>query len=245
MVDTATYDAHGGLALALATWLMLLQRRGLTPVDPQVRGLCEGLTAATGPDEGDAAAEVLLAHLVERLGPSPDPDTVFALALEVFGQGITHGFPGASRAERISAIRRHQFGGGAPWLARIWERSAAGRVGPRWLVVQEVTDQVLTLDRGTTSGLLVHDQNDLGILGSLPARIDRELLASWAEAVPELQRPLVEALVRCVPSSGDLTNAVKLDLAREVRSFYRAHPAALALQASGGTLPPTVANHRG
>ncbi|MCA9545639.1 MAG: coproporphyrinogen III oxidase, partial [Myxococcales bacterium] len=28
--------------------------------------------------------------------------------------------------------------------------------------------QVLTLDRGTTSGLLVHDQNDVGILGSLP-----------------------------------------------------------------------------
>ena len=39
--------------------------------------------------------------------------------------------------------------------------------------------QVLTLDRGTTSGLLVHDQNDLGIMGSLPARVDRDLLASW------------------------------------------------------------------
>jgi coproporphyrinogen III oxidase len=39
--------------------------------------------------------------------------------------------------------------------------------------------QVLTLDRGTTSGLLVHDQNDVGILGSLPSQIDRALLASW------------------------------------------------------------------
>jgi len=28
--------------------------------------------------------------------------------------------------------------------------------------------QVLTLDRGTTSGLLVHDQNDIGIMGSIP-----------------------------------------------------------------------------
>ncbi|MBV1959828.1 MAG: coproporphyrinogen III oxidase, partial [Pseudomonadales bacterium] len=37
--------------------------------------------------------------------------------------------------------------------------------------------QVLTLDRGTTSGLLVHNQNDIGILGSLPSHIDRSLLA--------------------------------------------------------------------
>ena len=44
--------------------------------------------------------------------------------------------------------------------------------------------QVLTLDRGTTSGLLVHDQNDLGILGSLPSRVDPELFARWAERAP-------------------------------------------------------------
>ncbi len=41
--------------------------------------------------------------------------------------------------------------------------------------------QVLTLDRGTTAGLLAHGQNDIGTLGSLPARIDRSLLASWLE----------------------------------------------------------------
>ena len=41
--------------------------------------------------------------------------------------------------------------------------------------------QVLTLDRGTTSGLLVHDQNDVGILASLPSHVNRNLLASWKQ----------------------------------------------------------------
>ena len=57
--------------------------------------------------------------------------------------------------------------------------------------------QVLTLDRGTTSGLLVHDQNDVGILGSLPSHIDSERLASWQQKVPEPQGELVAALVAC------------------------------------------------
>lgn len=39
--------------------------------------------------------------------------------------------------------------------------------------------QVLTLDRGTTSGLLIHDQNDIGIMGSLPSHVDRRLLQNW------------------------------------------------------------------
>lgn len=38
--------------------------------------------------------------------------------------------------------------------------------------------QVLTLDRGTTSGLLIHDQNDVGIMGSIPSHVNRELLSS-------------------------------------------------------------------
>jgi coproporphyrinogen III oxidase len=105
--------------------------------------------------------------------------------------------------------------------------------------------QVLTLDRGTTSGLLVHDQNDLGIMGSLPSFVDRNLLASWRLRLPELQRPLLEALVDVLPDStpSRVTNDVRLALAAAVRAFYRAQPEALELQASGGRVPPTVANH--
>jgi coproporphyrinogen III oxidase len=103
--------------------------------------------------------------------------------------------------------------------------------------------QVLTLDRGTTSGLLVHDQNDIGILGSLPSHVDRDLLASWASKVQPPQDILVHEIVRVL--RGDtVDDDTKRELAAVVREFYRAYPEALAMQATGDVVPPTVANHR-
>lgn len=105
--------------------------------------------------------------------------------------------------------------------------------------------QVLTLDRGTTSGLLIHDQNDVGIMGSLPSHIDRALLASWAARAPAPQDKLVEALVDVLPEEAPspVSDATRKQLAEAVRAHYRAHPDALALQASGNIVPPTVKNH--
>jgi len=105
--------------------------------------------------------------------------------------------------------------------------------------------QVLTLDRGTTSGLLVHRDNDVGILGSLPSHVDRDQLLSYGERVPELQRDLVRALASALPeeSPAPVTDEVKRDLAAIVRRHYEDHPEALSLQATGNVLPPTVANH--
>lgn len=102
--------------------------------------------------------------------------------------------------------------------------------------------QVLTLDRGTTSGLMVHDQNDVGIMGSLPARVDVDLLRSWRAKVLPVQQKLVDALADAL-GDGQVDGPTKARLAAAVRAHYRAHPEALALQASGGILPPTVANH--
>ena len=94
--------------------------------------------------------------------------------------------------------------------------------------------QVLTLDRGTTSGLLVHDQNDLGVMGSLPSYVDRGLLASWVPKMPkpqdELLRAIGAALAEEQPSK--VTDEVRVALAQIVRAHYRAHPEALALQAA-------------
>lgn len=106
--------------------------------------------------------------------------------------------------------------------------------------------QVLTLDRGTTSGLLVHDQNDVGIMGSLPSHVDRRLLASWGEKVPKPQDELVRALVAALPGDdvAHVTDEVRATLAKVVRGHYRAHPEALELQAAGNLVPPTVDNHR-
>lgn len=106
--------------------------------------------------------------------------------------------------------------------------------------------QVLTLDRGTTSGLMVHNQNDVGILGSLPARIDKNLLASWQSRMPEPQDRLLDKLLAALPNAGVCTigEDVKRKLADAVRAHYRQFPEALELQASGNTTPPTVDNHR-
>lgn len=105
--------------------------------------------------------------------------------------------------------------------------------------------QVLTLDRGTTSGLLVHDQNDVGILGSLPSRVDGALLASWKPRMTPPQDDLLEAIVGVLGSSVKRVDAEqKAALAKVVRAHYRRHPEAIAMQASGDVVPPTVSNHR-
>ncbi|KIG14411.1 Coproporphyrinogen III oxidase, aerobic [Enhygromyxa salina] len=95
--------------------------------------------------------------------------------------------------------------------------------------------QVLTLDRGTTSGLLVHDQNDVGIMGSLPSFVDRELLASWLPRLPDVQKPLLRGILDALPqrSPSLVSDETRAALAKRLRAHYRAHPEALALQASG------------
>jgi len=106
--------------------------------------------------------------------------------------------------------------------------------------------QVLTLDRGTTTGLLVHNQNDVGIMGSLPARVDSELLRSWVGRMQSPQDQLLNALIASLPDSSpvQLEEAVKKDLAAVVRKHYRSHPEAMNMQASGTTIVSTVDNHR-
>lgn len=106
--------------------------------------------------------------------------------------------------------------------------------------------QVLTLDRGTTSGLLVHDQNDVGIMGSLPSHVDRALLSSWRDRMPPPQGELLDAIVAALPDGtpSPVTDDAKRALAHAVRHHYRGHPEAISLQASGDVIPPTVDNHR-
>ncbi len=130
-------------------------------------------------------------------------------------------------------------------LARDVEVSAESRA--RQLAYHTVyLFQVLTLDRGTTSGLLVHDQNDVGILGSLPSHVDRGLLRSWRDRMPAPQGELLDGIVGALEDAepSPVTVPVKRALAEVLRAHYRAHPEALALQASGDIIPPTVANHR-
>jgi coproporphyrinogen III oxidase len=106
--------------------------------------------------------------------------------------------------------------------------------------------QVLTLDRGTTSGLLVHNQNDVGILASLPSHVNRPLLASWKSKMPAPQDLLLERMIDCLPNKdvSPVEDETKQALANCLRKHYLAHPEAIDMQASGNSVPPTVKNHR-
>ena len=104
--------------------------------------------------------------------------------------------------------------------------------------------QVLTLDRGTTSGLLIHAQNDVGIMGSLPTFVNKALLKSWVSKVQAPQDELVKSLVNAIKENGEIDVKTKEKLAQAVRSHYKQYPQALSMQASGNTVPNTVDNHK-
>jgi len=105
--------------------------------------------------------------------------------------------------------------------------------------------QVLTLDRGTTSGLLVHDQNDIGIMGSIPSYVNRDLLKSWISKMPQPQDKLVMTLLDSLPdvTPTPVNVQTKKKLANSVRNHYQRYPEALNMQASADIIPPTVSNH--
>lgn len=105
--------------------------------------------------------------------------------------------------------------------------------------------QVLTLDRGTTSGLLIHNDNDLGIMGSLPAHVDKQLLIKWLESMPVPQDELLQGLIDVISgeTKSHIDDKTKLKLAEIVRQHYQKHPKALTMQAQGFTVPTTVDNH--
>ena len=105
--------------------------------------------------------------------------------------------------------------------------------------------QVLTLDRGTTSGLLVHDENDTGILGSLPSHVDKSLLASWLPKHSPLQQDLLQRLILALPPGERVlvNDEIKVKIAEVARGFYKQHPEAQDFLARGKVVPPTVANH--
>lgn len=86
--------------------------------------------------------------------------------------------------------------------------------------------QVLTLDKGTTAGLLVHDQNDLGTLASLPRFVDRRLLVQWIDETPEPRDNLVKDLVALLPLGDhcEITTAIKLKIAQTIRQHYQQYP---------------------
>ncbi len=93
--------------------------------------------------------------------------------------------------------------------------------------------QVVTLDRGTTAGLLVHNENDIGILGSLPFIINKNLLSSWIPITLDPQDLLLERIVNLMPNVAlvEIDSVLKIKIAEVIRKFYLEFPSALNNQA--------------
>ena len=106
--------------------------------------------------------------------------------------------------------------------------------------------QVLTLDRGTTSGLLAHSHNDVGTLGSLPTHVNGDLLRQWVPQMPQPQDQLLSKIIEVFsgPSPWEVNAEAKVKIAGKMREHYQRFPEALSLQASGNVIPQVVTHHR-
>jgi len=135
----------GDLALAVATWVYQLHAAGIVPDDAELAGHCAAVEQATEREAGDAAGMDLVRRVDALLGGG-EPAQVATLASQLYGDRVKTDLGGGSREERVARIRKYQFGSSLPWLARIWERDEAGEVGPSWLLVERVTDQVFAMD---------------------------------------------------------------------------------------------------
>ena len=79
------------------------------------------------------------------------------------------------------------------------------------------------MDKGTTYGLLAHSDNDVGTLGSLPCKVDRDLLASWRPQMPQVQQLLLDDILEVLSdeSPSVVHPATRAALAEVVRQHYR------------------------
>lgn len=92
--------------------------------------------------------------------------------------------------------------------------------------------QVLTLDRGTTAGVLVHSQNDIGIMGSLPSFVNKPLLDSWIAKMQTPQDTLLTKLIDVIDDNGVIDKETKERFANVLREHYALYPDAIHMQAS-------------
>jgi len=146
MADVS-YTPEDLLRLTLATWIFRLSQAGVAPEDGPMGDLCTGVACAEDAKTGDELGWALVARVGELLGDADGkPDAMRALATTLYGDRVSFDLGGGTRDARTTRIRRYQFGRALPWLARIWERSPEGSVGPVWLLVEQVTDQVIAMD---------------------------------------------------------------------------------------------------
>lgn len=137
---------HSSLCYTFATWAFELFVAGVDPADDSLSERLRTALTAKDPESGEAAGHSLVDRVAEILGADEGPDGVLAAAQGLYGERAKGDLGRGERDERTTRIRKYQFGARLPWLARIWERQEDGGVAPGWVVVEEMTDQVLAMD---------------------------------------------------------------------------------------------------
>ena len=226
-----------------AYWRIMADLNPAIPHPADTARFTAALAAAAGPVHADAARQGDRYFYIPALGRHRGVSHFY---LEQYATADAAADRALAHAVAAAAIETH-----AAIVADVLAHHAAPSDEERAAQLAYHTlyfFQVLSLDRGTTSGLLIHDQNDVGILGSLPSHVDRALIASWRSRVSPPIDQLVDGLLAALPPGDGAVGVdaeVKRRLASCVRAFYKAQPRALELQARGDVVPPTVQNHRG
>jgi hypothetical protein len=142
MADAGRDD---NLDLVLATWVFLLHVSGVAPSDAELAAACKAISDATEATSGDKAGDALIKKVRALVGDSHSPEHVAEIARKLYGDRARTDLGAGSREERTTRIRKYQFGKNLPWIARIHEKRN-GSVGPSWLLVEQVTDNVMAMD---------------------------------------------------------------------------------------------------
>lgn len=135
----------GDLQVTLATWLTFVRSAGHALLDPRLDAAVVALSEATGA-EARALGPALVALLREGLDDEASPEAVAAYLNGLLGAGKVGPIRADDRDARTRALRSYQYRTSLPLVVRIYDRFPDGSVGPHWVMVERVTDQVSCMD---------------------------------------------------------------------------------------------------
>lgn len=137
--------ADTNLEVTLATFLYLVRRGGVPVRDEKVEAACAAI------DGGGADVAALGRQLVDavrpRLGNGGVDEVIEGLrGLLGADRVLTDLGTEPDRDARVAAIRRATFGRHLPWLAVIADRTADGKLGEHWVMVEDFGDEARVMD---------------------------------------------------------------------------------------------------
>ena len=141
----STTAKAGDLGAALATWIYMVDDGGHRPADTGLVAACDALRSGTA-DNADALGQALVDAVAKSLGTDHSAAAVRAWLNAQLGDTRVGSIEGESRDDRTRQMRAYQFRTSMPFVALIIDRFPDGSVGPHWVMVERVTDQVTCMD---------------------------------------------------------------------------------------------------